>query len=68
MAALIAGAYCTAGGRKCLLNILSVQGRMSIPFKEIERHKRVKDNYSLHGVRRGQLTVSCSWMGISQSE
>ncbi|KAL3139207.1 hypothetical protein ABBQ32_005978 [Trebouxia sp. C0010 RCD-2024] len=44
------------------------KGRMSIPFREIERHKRIKDNYSLHGVRRGQLIVSCSWMGISQSE
>ena len=52
------------------LRVLSVdvQGRLSIPFKEIERNKRIKDNFSLHGVRRGQLTVSCSWLGISDAK
>lgn len=44
------------------------KGRLSIPFKEIARNKRMKDNFSLQGVRRGQLTLSLSWMGISDAK
>ena len=45
-----------------------MQGRLSIPFKEITRSKRIKDNFSLQGVRHGQLTISLSWLGISDAK
>ena len=45
-----------------------MQGRLSIPFKEITRSKRIKDNFSLQGVRHGQLTLSLSWLGISDAK
>lgn len=44
------------------------KGRLSIPFKEITRSKRIKDNFSLQGVRHGQLTISLSWLGISDAK
>ena len=44
-----------------------VQGRVSIPFKEVARSKRIKDNYALQGVRHGHLTLSLSWLGISDA-
>lgn len=65
------GSFCwsrRAGQCQALLIILLVQGRLSIPFRDITRNKRIKDNYSLHGVRRGQLTVSYSWLGISDAK
>ena len=48
--------------------LFALQGRLSIPFREIERNKRMKDNFSLQGVRRGQLTMCLSWMGISDAK
>lgn len=44
------------------------KGRLSIPFKEVVRSKRIKDNYALQGVRHGHLTLSLSWLGISDAK
>jgi hypothetical protein len=50
------------------LSAYCVQGRLSIPFKEVARSKRIKDNYALQGVRHGHLTFSLSWLGISDAK
>lgn len=39
---------------------------MSIPFKDIAKHKRVKDDFVLRDVRHGELSADFRWMGISQ--
>jgi hypothetical protein len=40
------------------------QGRLDIPLVEVERHRHLKGDYPLDGVKEGTLKLELQWVGI----
>jgi hypothetical protein len=47
----------------CIPSTLFVQGRVSIPLRQVMERGRVRDTWPLQDVKQGSLTMELSWMG-----